>query len=287
MTRMGATYAVIRYVPNALREEFVNVGVLLVCPQVAYHGIRILPGFGKDTKARLLENSDGQFVRHALTTLRHSLESGRIASTVGEAGAPEGRLNLAGLSTLQRMHVNDIRFSALRPTATVDPAVTLEQLFNEFVGPLEAVRKSGNINRTAIKREVHKVFNQYDLFGLEGVQEDFVLPVETEPVVDLAYKNHVWHCYQAISFAGDEREVQRNVNAYRQTANDARASNSEVRQAAFAVLAHRPSEVSARVLKSIDSLRVDQIELVEREEFEVLAQHIVQDLRGPSQMTQA
>ena len=29
--RMRALYAVIRYIPNMLREEFVNVGVILVC----------------------------------------------------------------------------------------------------------------------------------------------------------------------------------------------------------------------------------------------------------------
>ena len=59
------------------------------------------------------------------------------------------------------------------------------------------------------------------------------------------YKNDAWHFFQAISFVGHERAVKTAVNAYRQTARDARESDTEVRDAQFVALVYRPSQTTS------------------------------------------
>jgi EAL domain-containing protein (putative c-di-GMP-specific phosphodiesterase class I) len=134
MTKMTAMYTVIRYVPNILKGEFVNVGVILVCPEYTYQGLRSLPSFGVGSKAKLLEGSDGLFVRHAVNKLQELLELNRAADLVGEEGVTANLLNFTGLEILHKMYNNNIQLSKPYSAATDNPEELLEKLYQDFVG---------------------------------------------------------------------------------------------------------------------------------------------------------
>ena len=68
------TYSVLRYVPSIPREEFLNVGVLLVCPQLQYQRILALPDYGQGSRIEALQQTDEAFVEHAVGKLRIALE---------------------------------------------------------------------------------------------------------------------------------------------------------------------------------------------------------------------
>jgi Protein of unknown function (DUF3037) len=73
MKRMGASYSVIRYIPDIFREEFVNVGVALFCPEAGYYQLQVIDRFGRGSKAQLLADSNATFVRQALADLKDGL----------------------------------------------------------------------------------------------------------------------------------------------------------------------------------------------------------------------
>ena len=278
---------VIRYVPFVQREEFVNVGVLLICPDVEFQQVMTIPGFGEGSKAKLLAGSDGQFVRHAVGKLSRAVNSRSINDLLGHA-EPKTLLSLEDLNALHHIYsANNVRLTAPRPAVTVDPQATLEQLFEEFVGKISKVERSSVLNRTRIRNEVTSVFKSLDLVGQDKLLENWEVPTTAKPIVDLAYKNHVWHCYQAISFAVKETDCMNAVMAYRQTAADARNSTTDedISKAGFAVLGFLPPSPSERVKSLLQVLKDDQIDYFDYREAPHIAQVIARDLRANQSLT--
>jgi hypothetical protein len=283
MNRMPATYSVIRYVPSVPREEFVNVGVILICPAVSFQAMLTLPDFGKDSRIKALVNTDGLFVRHALNKLDEALRNRSINEILGQFSDPRANLGVDDLSNLWEMYrTNNIQLSPPRPATTTNPASTLEELFREFVSEPPRGARGRIISRKIIRREVTNVFRQEGLFGAGKVQEEWELPTLTKPTVDLAYQNHVWHCFQAIAFAAAERTVTNDVNAYRSVARDAREGKDleeAVKKAVFTVLADVPRTPNPRVSNLIAALKDDVIEVADYREAPQIAQDIARDLR--------
>ncbi len=134
MTRFKANYSIIRFIPNILREEFVNVGVILICSEKGYQGIKTLSDFGKGTKVKALdEKADGNFVRHAMTGLRNAIEHKRVSELIGKDLASNGLLELRGFEVLVGSYQNNIRLTPPKPLLTIDPKATLEEIYKDFV----------------------------------------------------------------------------------------------------------------------------------------------------------
>ncbi len=280
MKRMRAMFVVIRYIPSILKGEFVNVGVILVCPEVAYQGIRALSSFGEGSKAKLFEGSDGLFVRHAVSKLRELLELNRAADMVGEEGVTAKRLNFAGLEILHKMYNNNIQLSTPYSAATDNPEALLEKLYQDFVGTVATASQPKTVTRTIIRRQIRQTFAEFGLFE-KGVKQDWEIPSKSTHIVDIAYKNGVWHCYQAISFVGHERDVIAYTNSYRQAAYDARHSDDrDVQKAQFTVLSYLPGQHSARIDELLSALKDDAISIVNYEEAPELAKDIARDLQA-------
>jgi len=280
MKRMQAFFMVVRYVPRVLREEFVNVGVVLSCPEANFQDIQTLQSFGDDSKAKLLDG-DGLFVRHTITKLRNTLQGKTLQTMLGEKLSPEGELSLEGMTALHHAYCNNIQFSLPRTVLTGNPKETLYELYTEYVGEQRIKAELKAITRTVIRRKVSSIFSQQGLFDL-GVTEDWPLPIPTEPVVDLAYKNEVWHCYQAISFVVRERDFTTLANSYRTIARDARESNAEVSDAHFTALVHRPKNTSDKVRSLEAALKHDGIDVADYMEAAEIAKDIRKHLEPPT-----
>ncbi|MEH6418698.1 DUF3037 domain-containing protein [Pseudomonas sp. CGJS7] len=83
--RSSYDYAVIRVVPRVEREEFVNVGVLVSCPQAGLlvAGIELDPG-----RLRALDPSvDVEAVRLHLQAIERICQGGRDAGPIGQLPA--------------------------------------------------------------------------------------------------------------------------------------------------------------------------------------------------------
>ncbi|GGR68366.1 hypothetical protein GCM10008959_33110 [Deinococcus seoulensis] len=269
VTQGRTLYSVIRYVPNILREEFVNVGVLVVSPGQNWHGLRALSSFGEGSRVKLLPGGDGAFVRHAVKALSGAL------TRYSEYEWTEERFRDFTVAYA----ANNLQLTAPRPAAVSDAAGLLQMLFTQLVEDVRAERTAPQRGRTVIRDEVRSVFNQSGLFRL-GLKEDYILPVRSEPVVDLAYQNGVWHCYQAVAFDVDRRKASSQVNAFRQTVTDARrADDPLLAQGRFTVFTNNRGD---------NELRDDLLGLLQEESIEVLdvrdalteASKIAHDLRS-------
>ena len=118
-------YAVVRVVPKVDREEFINAGVIVSCPDLSFLEARI-----KLDETRLLAldpNIDLDLVRNHLETIPTICRGGDEAGTIGQ------------LPQRQRFHWLVAPRSTMIQTSPVhtgrchDPAVALERLVATMV----------------------------------------------------------------------------------------------------------------------------------------------------------
>ena len=243
-------YSVIRYVPSILREEFVNIGVIVVNVEQNNFSMKTIASFGDESRAKSLPSADGAFVRHAMVGLEATLK--RVGAEIW---------------TEQRFHelsavyaANNIQLTPPQP-ADAAPTFLLDWLFTQLIGVTKVKRLVSRRGRVVIRDQVKSVFKESGLFDI-GLEEDYELPLRSAPVVDLAYKNGVWHCYQALAFDIDSRRASQEVNAYRQAVTDARASDiPDLKNGNFAVFTNNKGDAT---------LRADLIGLLEEEHVQVL-----------------
>jgi hypothetical protein len=128
--RSAFDYAVLRVVPRVEREEFVNVGVVVHAPALAFLGCAVALD-----RARLGELAPGLGAAD-LDDIAAHLEAWR-AVCAGEAGAGP----IAALSPSERFHWLVAPRSAMLQTSPVhsgvsdDPAAALDRLYRSLVLP--------------------------------------------------------------------------------------------------------------------------------------------------------
>jgi hypothetical protein len=123
--RRSFNYAVVRVVPHAEREEFMNVGVILSCHAAGY----LDAAFELDEK-RLAAFAPGLDVEE----LQAHLEAIRLICEGGEAGGPIGRLpRRARFDWLVAPRSTIVRTSAAHAGLCHDPRAALRHLLRKMV----------------------------------------------------------------------------------------------------------------------------------------------------------
>lgn len=118
-------YAVIRVVPRVDREEFLNVGVILYCPDVKFLGLRCMH------KGDRLLTLDPKL---DLEELMHHLNAFGAITRGDASGGPIARLELASrFRWLTATRSTILQTSHVHPGLSPDPAATLEELYERLV----------------------------------------------------------------------------------------------------------------------------------------------------------
>jgi Protein of unknown function (DUF3037) len=126
LDHFGYDYAVIRVVPKVDREEFMNAGVIVSCPDLSFLEARI-----KLNEPRLLALDpllDLEMVRAHLATIPTICRGGDDAGPIGELPQRQRfQWLVAPRSTV-------IQTSPVHTGRCSDPVITLERLLTTMVG---------------------------------------------------------------------------------------------------------------------------------------------------------
>lgn len=143
-------YSVVRYVPDVVRDEGINIGVALEAGNNGHKSIKILFTEDYQRAARL----DPHFTTR---TLEKILSSSAQRITQQAAG---GRLELSDL--IANYSGGRIQFTEPRITAVDDPNTEIEDLYSRFVYEQRVEREHGKSDST-LKREVKDVFTKHGI----------------------------------------------------------------------------------------------------------------------------
>ena len=166
-TRKMLTYRILRYVPNLMRDEWVNIGVLLEDGPNAQRAIKLIE-----------EDSEFARVRRLNPAIDDSLLRGLAGTFDAELSKPNEAV-AAYLEKLDQTLSNAVQFSPVKGVFAEDFDAELDRLYQDQVAP-PARARGGIIERTRawIKARLNDVFRRRRVPQLaRGIRvEEFTQP---------------------------------------------------------------------------------------------------------------
>src|SRR5271168_674115 len=224
------TFRILRYVPNLVRDEWMNIGVLLVDPAGELHSLLLQEEADFARLRRLYPEADIAVLRSL---------AGDFQARAARAG--EGAALLAGLEeTLS----NALQLGTQKAVLTTNAGAELERLFHDQVEPA-VYRASGAAerepNRAVIRRRAREIFhrNRLDPMLRYGVHVDeFTTPGDPFRL-DFGWRNGVRGYLHSVPLARDAGQAK--VLAF--TADAVRAKDPE---AEFVAVTEAPRQPGNR-----------------------------------------
>ena len=231
--RVNCRYRILRYVPNLIRDEWVNVGVLL--EEVAAEGAAAIR---PRRELRLIEE-DAEIAR--VRRLHPSVDENLLRSLPGEfearLQAPPEQVSVY-LEKLDQTLSNTLQFGPHKGVLADDFDTEMERLFREQVSPPRSAR-GGIMENTAqwIRKRIEDVFRRRQI--LARLQKRIRIDEFTHPgdptLIDYGYRFNGTRGYmQIVPLKSDTSRAK--VFAYTAESIRRRAGNSE-----FVALTERDS----------------------------------------------
>jgi len=249
-------YRVLRYTPNLVRDEWVNVGVLLEDVNSPRRAVRLIEESGEIARVRRLHPGADEKLLRALPV---EFDSRLRAPEV------EARLYLEKLSdTLS----NVLQFGPARAVIAEDFDAEIERLYENFVAPPPRARGGIAENTVGwIRNRLRDVFRRHRVFDKmdRGIRaEEFTQP--GDPLrLDYGYHYDGTRGYvHAVSLGRDPAQAK--VLAYTAECIRARAAHSEF----TAITEVEPAQENPRhrfVAKLFDEQRISIVALSRAERF--------------------
>lgn len=255
-TMNACSYWVVRYAPNLTRDEWLNVGVLLLDPAGRRFGSRFIENAQEFVRVRRLQPNYDERLLRGLDSL--------FQTVVGGAEDPAAYLARLGetLSTA-------VQLSPERGLLTEDFEAELDRLYQQHVAP--PTRRTGRpghlyeIGRASIRLRLREIFRRAGLAGhlQRGVRID-ELTFKGDPLrLDFAYqRNGKPGFVQALSLEGDAGEAK--VLAYTAGLVRKRVGSAEFTAVSESV----PSPDNERDQFVVHLLSNEQVKLVPMNELE-------------------
>ena len=155
--RIPCAYQVVRYIPNLLRDEWVNIGVVLFDPASG------------QVLRRLLEETDFDRLRKRYpqadrSLLRRLPEEFEVQFEGRNGQAPEQ--NLEQLARLSQTLSNAVQLSPQKGLLSEDLDAELDRLYHDQVEPLRYDRRSEDLStRNAIRTRTNQVFRSAGIWA--------------------------------------------------------------------------------------------------------------------------
>lgn len=152
-------YHILRYTPNLVRDEWVNIGVLLFAPETGERRLRLIEEQGEFNRVRRLHPQADELL---LRRLRDDLED-RFQSVNGKAG--NGHDWQAVLAKWNDTLSNVLQLAPQKGTLALDLDAELERLYDDHVALVRGPSRVGAPGtRAQMRSYCEQVFRQAGLW---------------------------------------------------------------------------------------------------------------------------
>jgi hypothetical protein len=280
-------FSVMRYVPDVVRDESINVGVVLFEPKA--HTLLVCPLTGLSHVQRFDPNADRGWLKEYLTTFQ------RVCGQVsGKPPAAPGNMDdwttaVNPLHTLHQQSANVVQFTAPRTVLTEDPQTEVKLLYGRYVAPRKAPRKE-YLYDPQLRRRIKDTFVEHHLLAEGRVQTDYETEVRGDHIsFPLYYQNGRLNLIEPISFAVENQhekqdEVRRLIYKKLVLRESPQPQHENVH---LLVVAHPPldgsareREVFSRCMRMLQANETDthEVERDKQETWRQLVQRVKRDL---------
>jgi len=194
-TERNCAYRILRYTPNLVRDEWVNIGVLVFDPSSGERRLRLIDEDGEYARVRRLHPQADERV---LRALRNDLEN-RFESARGSQGRGSNGGGSNGNALEELLHkwdetlANLLQLAPQKGVISSDLDAELERLYTDHVALVRGTGRAGvPESRGAIRSYCTQVFKQARIWNRieRGVHaEEFTFP--GDPMrLDFAYRRN-------------------------------------------------------------------------------------------------
>jgi len=183
-------FFVLRYVPDSVKDEFVNIGVLLLGANAGYAGLR----FTRDwARVRCLDSqADIEVLQSLESDFKRQLANGAAAREI--VGKLEDTLS------------NTLQITTPKPLLTESPEKELETLARYYLDRKRPSRKARLSARQEILSEMRSAFEQAGVW--KALDQNIAASLYTRPgdplKIDCGYQpNGVVHLFQAVALSSE------------------------------------------------------------------------------------
>lgn len=149
-------FAVLRYVPNEFREEFINIGLVFHAPEEAFIDLRLTTNFSR------VHAFDDEIDINFLKVVLDGVKSEFTQSTVHGPSLKE-LMNDSYLEQATRTYVNQLQFSPVFTIRSKDIEPDFEDLFKTYV--YFDAQKKQRITEDKVKSVMNRVFKESQVFN--------------------------------------------------------------------------------------------------------------------------
>jgi Protein of unknown function (DUF3037) len=195
MARIACKFAVIQYMPDVIKQESINIGVILHCPENGIIKARFLKQLQKITKMfnsvniNEYRNFKNVFNRHLKSTTKELIDA-KLNTPV---------MVMDYLDKFAEANLSKFTIRKPQPLLTEDPISKLDELFNLYVYDEDNLEK----------REqpfVNVVWEKFKGAGLETyIKKEIELP-DFPITIDYGYQNGQLNLIQPIKFSDNLKD---------------------------------------------------------------------------------
>ncbi len=261
------SYFLVRYVPDVTKEEFINIGVFLSCPEERFLDCV----FSDDWRriSRFHQEADAEFLRTLQSHFKQEIE--------------DHRNDLAGyLGVMQQSFSNLIQLSEARPCLTSNLLAQLQDLFERYVG-VRVASPSEQDSRLYVRQRMTDCFGRYGILGHKsferrvpaaqwtGVGDPFSFDFGYKPQEEAGKPNGRLRLIHAVSLQRDPKLTEALVWTFEKVLEQERSTLTVGHE-------ENADRQNAQVRFSLSVLQHEHIRLVPVSGFDAYAQSIRAEL---------
>lgn len=200
MELLTAYYSVVRFVPDLIKNEAINLGVILVCPSQKFGGCRFPINFSR--LKNFFPDVDNSLVSHLIRDLKKKFIFQKQPSLYGTK-LISSQFKVDYLEYLGKSFQYMFQFTEPRVTLTADLQSELDDLYDQFVNEERltgAVRQRSRL----LKTEFKEILKKHQL--LNKVERNIKIEAKAPFTIDFKFTNGQANLIQPISFSPKENQ---------------------------------------------------------------------------------
>ncbi|MBL7769303.1 MAG: DUF3037 domain-containing protein [Flavipsychrobacter sp.] len=270
-------YQVLRYLPDRVSGEFVNLGVVLYDAQDKILRGKFISKIGMISE--FFPEVNSRYLIKCIKSIQQSIAE--ISRQLESEFEFEKYTSLDGI-TKQVLPKDDsaLIFSEVKRTLDINAEVAVRDLFSRFVR-IHVIDEDDEIRRD--KEVWNKVYKKH--FDENGITKHFqhhkVKTQNDELEFDKAWKNGAWNCFESVSFNLNRPDAIKNkVYKWVGKLDELSSATEPVHIYLLSVLPHEHPELNNFITKKIQSKSTDKtkIEIISEEQLEMAAKKIKQEI---------
>lgn len=217
-------YQLIKYVHDHFTNEFVNVGVVVYAPDHQYLNCKVVNRHVR-IKA-MFPHANGRFIEKVLKGIEATVK--QRAKELGGLFRITEQLETITNSIFPKDN-SSIQFTPVKFALDIDLDAAIQDLYKQLVDKyMPAANRNKSLTDNDVWRDKYKEY--FEQLHITNRLVKHTLQTSNDAFeFDKSWKNEVWHCYQPVSFALQDKEsIKDKVYRWAGRLKELRTSNEEL-----------------------------------------------------------